>query len=147
LLETSHALKPPREKLMALHEARQVLGRLLSDQEALLVETRAAPTSPKLVEDEQPRDDFGRRGIIVGRGRYEPGDEAAVKRRDLADRQGRLELAAHEGLCLIKPHVPDVAELVLPVEAAQREVQIPLRASKVTDAAANQEQAIAALKT
>src|SRR5205823_10183496 len=60
---------------------------------------------------------------------------------------GRLELTAHEGLCLIKPHAAEIAELLLPVEAAQRDVQLPLRAGKLDDAAANEEQAIAALKT
>lgn len=169
LWDLSLLLRPNRERLVILREARQRLAKSLSQQEVMLGETQSIPSAK--LPDAEPKDESleermrrleaarreaeenNQRGrmIIFGggfRGRgMSTGEDAAVTRaRDVADRQLRTEQSVREGRLLLKPHAAGLAEKLTHVEGEMRQAQNSIRGQQIEDASGHQEQATGSLR-
>jgi hypothetical protein len=149
LLELAYALREPRERLTAMRDARERLGRVLGQEEALLRETRgladAKPDDDQAERERQEQEQFG--GRRFNNMRIGEDDTPTARARELADRQGRAQHATRDGRLLLKPHAAELAEKITEVEESMREVQVPLRDRKAADAADQQDQAVIGLRT
>ncbi len=152
LLELSHALRVPRDRLAGLRDARAKLGQSLTQQEALAAETESVNIAPlddeakQRMREEEVLRRF--RGDIRNRGSgFNDDDTPSGKARLLANKQGRIEHAVRDGRFVLQPHTAALAGKVETIEESLRSVQSPLRELEGKDAAGTQRQAVVALRT